>query len=567
MSRKISYLRYSRGHQKQGRSEKRQHTTAADYCARKGWVLDDSIYADRGVSSYRGDNAATGRLGDFLNDIKAHKVKPGDVLIVESLDRLSRQDIDDAFDLFRGILRAGVEIVTLDPERHYTKESLKQITGIIEPLVIMARANEESERKSSRGKDVWALRRSQAKEQKKPTNGACPKWLKYDRVSKKFVLIPERVAIVKRIFAMCIKGKGCRQIAATLNKEGVAPFARIWEVSAIRRLLRSRSVMGEYQPKVRDEKGRRNAGDCVPDYYPQVIDLETFWRAQGILESRNVLKVRGREGKGVANLFTGLLWCAEDGSSMQYKYTTAGKYLNSENAHNGKAKGNGFKYPIFEESVLMFLKDYISLESDDKTARTKEREALEARLSACDARLKRTQVTMATTDDADVHAAMAEVLAQQTRQRKALQLSLDRAKAEEQANPREELKAAKSVILAYYEAMEREEKLGGMLDALKKATRKKHTPETKALEAKIRAEHWGDLRAHIKIKLRALITEIWVLVRAEGWRSKTALVEIYFKEGSVKALSIHIDPAGDVTNTPIKPMDLKHWSKKRTKTS
>src|SRR5579875_3217824 len=134
MSRKISYLRYSRGHQKQGRSEKRQHTTAADYCARKGWVLDDSIYADRGVSSYRGDNAATGRLGDFLNDIKAHKVKPGDVLIVESLDRLSRQDIDDAFDLFRGILRAGVEIVTLDPERHYTKESLKQITGIIEPL-------------------------------------------------------------------------------------------------------------------------------------------------------------------------------------------------------------------------------------------------------------------------------------------------------------------------------------------------------------------------------------------------------------------------------------------------
>lgn len=562
----FSYLRYSRGHQRKGRSEKRQTTTASDYCARRGWELDNTLYADRGVSGFKGAHAATGQLGAFLKDITAGKVKPGDVLIVESLDRLSRQDIDDAYDLFRGILRAGVEIVTLDPERHYTRDSLKQITGIIEPLVIMARANEESERKSSRGKDVWALRRSQAKEQKKPTNGACPKWLRYDKTAKKFLPILERVAVVKRIFAMCIEGKGCRQIAATLNREGVPPFARLWEISAVGRLLRSRSVMGEYQPKVRGQKRRTAVGEAIPDYYPQVIDPETFWRAQGMLESRNVLKVRGQEGKGVANLFTGLLWCAEDGSSMQYKHTTAGKYLNSENAHNGKAKGNGFKYPIFEESVLIFLKDYISPESDNKTARTKEREALEAELSACDARLKRTQVRMATTDDADVHAAMAEVLAQQIRQRKALQLSLDRARAEEQANPREELTATKSVILAYYEAMERAE-YGGMMDALKKATGKKLTPEIKALEREIRAEQWGDFRAQIKNKLRALITEIWVLVRAEGWRSKTALVEIYFKDGSVKALSIHVDPAGDVTNTPIKPMDLEHWSKKRTKTS
>src|ERR1019366_5066221 len=115
---------------------------------------------------------ATGKLGAFLADIKSETVKAGDVLVVESLDRLSRQDIDDAYDLFRGILRAGVEIVTLDPKRHYTRESLKQITGIIEPLVIMARANEESARKSSRGKDVWMGRREAAKDHKKPVNQA-----------------------------------------------------------------------------------------------------------------------------------------------------------------------------------------------------------------------------------------------------------------------------------------------------------------------------------------------------------------------------------------------------------
>ena len=219
-----SYLRYSRGHQRLGRSEKRQTGTAQDFCKRKGWTLDETLYADRGVSGFRGKNASTGTLSAFLADVLSGKVRRGDILIVESLDRLSRQDIDDAYDLFRGILKSGVEIITLDPERHYDKAALKSITGVIEPLVIMARANEESARKSSRGTDVWAAKRANARGDGKPISYQCPRWLRLDRVGKKSVVIPERVEVVAHIFQMCLDGHGCIKISRTLNQEGVKPF-------------------------------------------------------------------------------------------------------------------------------------------------------------------------------------------------------------------------------------------------------------------------------------------------------------------------------------------------------
>jgi DNA invertase Pin-like site-specific DNA recombinase len=568
MKRAISYLRFSRGHQRKGRSENRQATGAAHYCERHGWALDASLYADRGVSGFRGANAATGALGDFLSAIKSGAVKPGDVLIVESLDRLSRQDIDEAYDLFRGILRTGVEVVTLDPERHYDKASLKSITGIIEPLVIMARANEESATKSGRSKDVWKAKRQAAAEKKRPVNHAHPAWLSAVRQDGKvvrFVANENRVAVVKRIFSLCIEGRGCIAIARLLNKEGVEPFGgRAWAESAIHRILRKRAVLGEYQPKQRAAKGGREAvGKAIQSYYPAVIDAQTFWRAQGIVDGRKRLNIRGREGKGTPNLLTGMAWDAKTGSPMLYKNTTAGKYLDSANAYAGKAPACGFRYEIFEESLLMILKEGITLESNDKDTAAANREALEAELGACEARLKRTQATMATADDPDVHASLAEVLAQQVQQRKALQAQLNEAKAEERSDPKEDLKATKSIILQYYEALEREKTLGGLMDGLKREAKKKPTPEMKELEAKIRGENWGDFRAQLKTKIRSLITEIWILVKAEGWRSKTAFVDIHFKDGGVRTFSIHVDPAGDVTNTPMDALDLKHYRSKR----
>jgi DNA invertase Pin-like site-specific DNA recombinase len=51
-----------------------------------------------------------------LESIRTGLVKPGSVLLCESLDRISRQNLDTARETARKILLAGVEIVTFLPE-------------------------------------------------------------------------------------------------------------------------------------------------------------------------------------------------------------------------------------------------------------------------------------------------------------------------------------------------------------------------------------------------------------------------------------------------------------------
>jgi DNA invertase Pin-like site-specific DNA recombinase len=549
-----SYLRFSHKKQSAGRSENRQSQTADAYCQRKGWTLDATLYADRGVSGFKGRNAATGRLGAFLKAIESGKVEPGDVLIVESLDRLSRQDIDDAYDLFRGILKTGVEIITLNPERHYDKTALKSITGIIEPLVIMARANEESAMKSGRGKDAWKARRAKAQETNTPATATCPKWLtpvKEGGKAVRFVVIPERVEIVRRIFNLALNGVGRHSIARTLNNEGVESWngGKGWNLLYIQRLLTGRTVLGEFQPQRRTENGREKVGNPVPDYYPAVVEAKDYWRVQAILNSRKG-KERGRRWGNVPNLFSGLLFDAWGGTPMTLKSNgrkTGEQQLVSSGAMRGMPGSPycGFPYRTFEESALLYLNKYLTLDTADKTKKTAEREAVEAELNAAQARLERTKADYATADDPDVRAAILDALATVTSQVKRLTEQVEKAKADETTDPQADLKATQSVISAYYTALE--------MSGWDAETGKRNKP--------INADETERLRESIRSKIKSLVKEAWVKVEAKSNNDRTAIVEFHFVGGVVKTLRIRTyrTPAEwEVENTPVATQDLKH---------
>ena len=89
-------------------------------------------------------------------------IEAGSVLLVESLDRVSRQDIDTAGEQLRKILRSGVEVVTLVDNEWYTKESLKDSLSMIKAMLVMERAHEESAMKSTRLRSMWAAKRERA---------------------------------------------------------------------------------------------------------------------------------------------------------------------------------------------------------------------------------------------------------------------------------------------------------------------------------------------------------------------------------------------------------------------
>src|SRR5262245_29085911 len=116
--RAFSYDRVSRW-RKGGHSIERQDDFAHALSTEHGWILDDTlVFIDKNRSGYHGHNLRLGAaLTRCLACIESGRIKPGDVLIVEALDRLSREEVDVAYDLIRRILQAGVWIATEIPPR------------------------------------------------------------------------------------------------------------------------------------------------------------------------------------------------------------------------------------------------------------------------------------------------------------------------------------------------------------------------------------------------------------------------------------------------------------------
>ena len=119
-----SYLRFSTPEQALGDSERRQVEKAEAWAAAKCIPLDKS-YADRGKSGFKGTNRKRGALGRFLKQIKAGNIPHGSYLLVEDLDRLSREHPLDSLVLFKEIISAGITIVVLKNNEEYSNATLR----------------------------------------------------------------------------------------------------------------------------------------------------------------------------------------------------------------------------------------------------------------------------------------------------------------------------------------------------------------------------------------------------------------------------------------------------------
>src|SRR4051794_29842974 len=107
-----SYIRFSHPDQRRGNSLRRQLNRSRAFSTRRGLDLDDSI-RDFARSAFHNRHTVTGNLGGFLALVREGRIEAGSYLLIESFDRLSRDEFWPAFDLIRDILRARIIIVTL----------------------------------------------------------------------------------------------------------------------------------------------------------------------------------------------------------------------------------------------------------------------------------------------------------------------------------------------------------------------------------------------------------------------------------------------------------------------
>lgn len=419
-----SYIRFSTPEQARGDSLRRQLADAEEWCAQRGLALDQTL-RDLGVSAYKGSNAEVGSgLGNFLELVKAGKVEQGSILIVESLDRLSRENVLVALPRFLDVLNAGIRIVTLTDKQEYSAaEITENWNPLIVSLAVMARAHDESRVKGIRVGKAWAKKRERARNEGHKLTRRAPEWLSLE--GDQFVLREDRVEIVRRVFRETIQGDGRRSIAARLNLEGVHAFKgkNGWHSSAIAKILVSRAVFGEFQPGTGSHASRnyRPEGEPIKEYYPAIVDEETYWRAQGVIASRRIERdvngkvIRkgkgGRRGQGVAHLLTGLGQCSRCGKAMHLVNKglppKGAIYLECSTARRKAGCDNDRRWRVdqIERRLLKHL-SYIDadavLRGETPTGEAAHAESLRAKLAAAERRRDAVLRVVETGDEAAV---------------------------------------------------------------------------------------------------------------------------------------------------------------------
>jgi DNA invertase Pin-like site-specific DNA recombinase len=349
------YLRYSSAEQANGDSVRRQDSLAETWCLRNGFEFDDvQRIVDEGISAYHGKNSTKGNLGTFLDDVEKGEVPRGSYLLVESFDRLSRENILTAFGLFSGLLLKGITIVTLADNVTYLPESSNDLGGILSSIVKMSLAHEESLKKSQRGEATWVGKRDAARD----VNGTkltarAPGWLRLAPDRKSFIVIDERAKIVNQIYEDTLRGFGRERLARALNESGCEIWGdgrrkgRKWHPSTITKILDNEAVIGRFQPHRLVEGKRVKAGEVIENYFPAIVSEDLFYRVQASRSGKPCMP--GRNGISVTNLFTHLAKCERTGMPANYDDKGGGNsYIRSEGTLPDGRRMRGWPYRHFE---------------------------------------------------------------------------------------------------------------------------------------------------------------------------------------------------------------------------
>ena len=311
-----SYRRFSSKKQGDGSSLERQLQMAKEVCAEQGWHLVD-LPPDEGVSAYKvnGDerlaaNMHRGNLGAFLAKAKAGEIGSGAVLIIEKLDRFSRNVYDVVFPVWLNLLQSGVGIYSCVSRTHYTLETIRKnpmLAGMA--LIEMASANEYSSGLSQRVKKAIGIKIAAAASGKKLALGAwCPAWVDFigSRGQPGEFKLNAHAETIRRMVREYVDGKSMFLIARGLQRDGV-PSMRggVWSQGSVASLLHNQCLAGDVTIK-----GVKLAG-----YVPPVLTKAEHAQLLGKLAENHDLRGGRRKGQGVRNIFRNRVRCSVCGGA------------------------------------------------------------------------------------------------------------------------------------------------------------------------------------------------------------------------------------------------------------
>ena len=364
MSVVYSYIRFSSAPQERGSSIKRQAGLLNNWMAgHPEHTLDTTLkMRDYAVSAFRGANLdpKTGDLGKFIALVKQRPspIAPNSILALEHLDRFSRDEAWIALHVFTDLLKCGIRILTLDPERLIDRTNASKIEMLMPVVLDLILAHEASVRKSGFSIGSWQRLRGSASTKKMTKR--CPNWLQLSEDRTHFDLIPEAVATIKKMWQWALDGMGAHIITTRLNQRNIPTISKgkkkpkIWLESFVNRLLTDPALHGQFQPKKGRANHREAVGDPIPDYFPEIIHKSDFQRIQKRRQNHS----GGRLPRTFVSLFPRLIRDASDKSSCVIVNKGRNCRIVSQAGKCGKGKGyHSFSYVVFEQSFLHFTRE------------------------------------------------------------------------------------------------------------------------------------------------------------------------------------------------------------------
>ena len=298
------------------------------------------------------------------------------------MDRLSREEVDEALPQFMALIRAGltIHIVKSGGRKVYDRAALKDPMALILAILEMASANSYATNLSDRVLRARKRNREEARAGVAPYGqGVCPAWLVWDEGYEwngrkpSFRPIQHRVAVINEIYTLAALGHSMYFIVRCLNERNEPTWGNGagWSTSYVSHLLRTPAVLGTFQPKrLSDGRGSKPVPDGEPirDYYEPVVSAELWQRAQQNKRKLN-RNTTGRKGNEYANLFTKACVCGDCSTAtntvtMQIRPTIKrGKkydyYRCSGSIRGGTANhGRGFDVGAFEQIIFNHLPEW-----------------------------------------------------------------------------------------------------------------------------------------------------------------------------------------------------------------
>lgn len=316
------YIRLSKEDENEGPSESvTNQKSLLDEFVQKHRLSVYDVYVDDGWSGTNFDRPDFQRM---IADIEAKKVN---MVITKDLSRLGRDYIMTGHYMERYFPEKRVRYISLldgiDTGVDSTANDITPFRAIMNDMY----AKDIS-------KKIKSVKRD--KQRKGQFIGGKPMYgYKMHPTEKNKIVIDDEVApIVRRIFSMALEGTSCRQIATTLNDEGIpspatycgwnmgrkGPYAGLWSSERVTEMLKNETYIGNMvqgrMVKVNYKSKKCLRQDCsnwvvVENTHEPLIDRETFKKVQMLINSRKHTRTRTYDF-----LLKGLIFCHECGYPM-----------------------------------------------------------------------------------------------------------------------------------------------------------------------------------------------------------------------------------------------------------